>query len=296
MISILIPTYNYNVYPLTCELEKLAINAEIAFEIICFDDGSLSKINNENHKINTLLNSKFVAFDKNIGLSNNRNKLAKVSKYEYLLFIDGDSLITNQDYLKRYLEAITENTEVIYGGRVHPLSAEPSKRLRWKYGVYREDKAASKRIENKFKSILFNNTLIKKSLFMQIGFEKTIIQYGHEDTIFAYHLSKIKAQVTHINNPVLHGDIDLNEVYYNKTKKGIENLNFIYNSKLIDVNFVTLLKIFNRLKTFKLHYLFAHGYKFFSKLFEVNLTSNRPSLYLFDLFKLTYFCHINLKK
>jgi hypothetical protein len=54
MLSILIPTYNYNAYPLASQLAKQSINANILFETICIDDGSLSKINIENEKINTL--------------------------------------------------------------------------------------------------------------------------------------------------------------------------------------------------------------------------------------------------
>ena len=77
MLSILIPTYNYNVYPLAYQLEQQACASNIIFEIICFDDGSTSKLNLENEKINTLKNSKFIALKKNIGLSNNRNKLAE---------------------------------------------------------------------------------------------------------------------------------------------------------------------------------------------------------------------------
>ncbi|MGZ0014899.1 glycosyltransferase family 2 protein [Yeosuana sp. AK3] len=296
MLSILIPTYHYNVYPLACQLEKQALKAQIEFEIICIDDGSNSKINIENNKINNLQNSKFIAREKNVGLSNNRNALAKASNYENLLFIDGDSLLIDADYLKNYLIAIKKNTGVIYGGRIHPKNVEPNRKLRWKYGIYREDRLASKRNENKYKSVLFNNTLIKKSLFDEIGFDKNIVQYGHEDTIFAYHLFKMKASITHIDNPVLHGDVDLNLVYFNKTINGLENLNFIYNTRLIDPDFITFLKIFNQLNTYKLNYLLALSHKLFFPLFKLNLTSKKPSLFLFDLFRLSYFCYINLKK
>ena len=90
MLSILIPTYNYNVYPLACQLEQQAIKEGVNFELICFDDGSNSVLNIENEKINTLTNCKFIAAKQNIGLSNNRNTLAKASKYEYILFMEGE--------------------------------------------------------------------------------------------------------------------------------------------------------------------------------------------------------------
>lgn len=296
MLSILIPTYNYNVYPLAYQLEQQARNANIIFEIICFDDGSSSKLNFENNKINNLKNSKFITLKKNIGLSNNRNQLALSAQYEYLLFIDGDSVIIKKDYIKQYINYINENTEVVYGGRVHPKVVGANRKLRWKYGIYREDQNSHQRLKNKYKSVLFNNTLIKTSVFIKIKFEKQITKYGHEDTLFAYNLSKIKASVKHVDNPVLHGDVDLNKVFFNKTHKSIENLNLIFNKNLIESDFVTFLKVFKKLKKFKLNYIFAIIHKIFYPVFKYNLTSKMPSLYIFELFRLSYFCNINLKK
>ena len=40
MMSILIPTYNYNAFPLVKAIYEQAQNIDIPFEIICRDDGS----------------------------------------------------------------------------------------------------------------------------------------------------------------------------------------------------------------------------------------------------------------
>ncbi|AJR04703.1 glycosyltransferase family 2 protein [Siansivirga zeaxanthinifaciens] len=296
MLSILIPTYNYNVYPLASELEKQALDANIEFEIICFDDGSKSDINNENNKINKLQHSKFLENKKNVGLSNNRNLLAEASKFENLLFIDGDSILPNSYFIMNYVEALKSNNQVIYGGRIHPEKAEVNRTLRWKYGKYIEDQTDLNRKKNIYKSVLFNNTLIKKTLFNKIKFEENIIQYGHEDTVFAYKISVIKTSVLHIDNPVLHGDIDLNEVYLKKTEKALENLNFIYKNNLIDYKFITFLKLFKKTEKIKLNYLLSLFYKLFNKFLTHNLTSKNPSLFVFNLFRISYFSYINLKK
>lgn len=296
MLSILIPTYNYNVYPFACQIEKQAIKSKIDFEIICFDDGSNSIINLENKKINSLINSQFIARKNNIGLSNIRNALAEASKYSNLLFIDGDSLLPNEQFIIRYKKALKENTDIVYGGRIHPKKVDTNRKLRWKYGIFREDSTANQRNKNIYKNVLFNNTLIKKKLFNSIGFEKSISKYGHEDTVFAYKLSKTKASILHIDNPVLHGDVDLNQVYYQKTHQSLKNLDSIYKTKMIEPEFTTFLKVFMKLEKFKLNYLFALFYKILSPFFTFNLTSKYPSLYVFELFRLSYFCNINLKK
>jgi glycosyltransferase involved in cell wall biosynthesis len=296
MLSILIPTYNYNVYPFACQIEKQAIKSKIDFEIICFDDGSNSIINLENKKINSLINSQFIARKNNIGLSNIRNALAEASKYSNLLFIDGDSLLPNEQFIIRYKKALKENTDIVYGGRIHPKKVDANRKLRWKYGIFREDSTANQRNKNIYKNVLFNNTLIKKKLFNSIGFEKSISKYGHEDTVFAYKLSKTKASILHIDNPVLHGDVDINQVYYQKTHQSLKNLDSIYKTKMIEPEFTTFLKVFMKLEKFKLNYLFALFYKILSPFFTFNLTSKYPSLYVFELFRLSYFCNINLKK
>ena len=57
MLSILIPTYNYNALPLAEILEQQTLKLGIVFELICIDDGSFSEHNKQNQKINTLTNS-----------------------------------------------------------------------------------------------------------------------------------------------------------------------------------------------------------------------------------------------
>ena len=47
MISILIPCFNYNAYPLVSAIEKQALMLNINFEIICIDDGSFSTKNED---------------------------------------------------------------------------------------------------------------------------------------------------------------------------------------------------------------------------------------------------------
>jgi hypothetical protein len=296
MISVLIPTYNYNVFPLASQIEKQALKYNIIFELICVDDGSLSTINIENTKINTLKNCKFIEATHNIGLSNNRNLLAKLSKYNNLLFIDGDSILPDEDFLNRYINANEDDIDVIYGGRKHPKTNDKLRKLRWKYGVYREDTSLEERKKQPFKRTLFNNTLIKKNTFNKIGFEESITEYGHEDSLFAFHLSKLNAKTKHIENPVLHGDIDFNEIFFNKMHKSIQNLKYINDNALIDTNFITFLKVYNIIKQLKLNYPLAYFYLSFKSFFSYQLKSKHASIIVFDVFRLSYFCHINLKK
>jgi len=296
MLSVLIPTYNYDVTNLVNSLHQQLTASKIQFEILIFDDGSNSELNSKNHKLNTLSFTTFKSHVKNVGLSNNRNLLAEASQYDYILFIDGDSLIISDQYISNYLKSITPKSSIIYGGRIHPEEVPKNRRLRWKYGKQREDLIAKQRAQQPYKCMFCNNTLINKAVFNSIGFEKTLNQYGHEDTLFAYQASLLNVDLLHINNPILHGDVDFNAVFLDKTKKGLQNLNYIYKSELIPPSFIPFLSYFTKLKTFKINYILAFLYYLINPIAKYILNTKHSSLYLFDLFRISYFSHINLKK
>ena len=295
MLSILIPTYNYNVFPLALALNNQAKRAHIDFEIICIDDGSLASCNSENEKINTLENSRFIAAQQNVGLSTNRNNLVEASKYDYLLFIDGDSKIIDENFIKNYINHIDETSEIIYGGRVHPCHVKQEEKvLRWKYGKRIEDKTVPTRQQNVYKTLMFNNTLIKRTSFYKILFDPSIKSYGHEDTLFAYQAFTLNLNVSHINNPVEHDDIDLNTVFINKTEAGLVNIFKLYQKNKISSEFVTILSFLMRLKKLKLRTLTKYLFKLTHGMLRKQLTSPSPSLFLFNFYKVGFLCSLNI--
>lgn len=292
MLSVLVPIYNYNAYPLVEELHKQCIELGIVFEILCQDDASKSTLNTNNEKINSLSNCNFISLEKNVAHRQNRNLLAKRAKYEYLLFLDGDSIVINSHYIKNYINNLKEY-DVIYGGRLHPENYPSNQQiLRWKYGKFIEDKLAKDRLKKPYKCLLFNNTIIKKECFNKVKFDTEITLYGHDDTQLSYQLSLIPSKIHHIDNQIKHGDIDSNEVYINKTKNSIKSLLVLYASKKIDYRYVSLLKLYVFLKTIKLHLIALLFYKIFKNTMTKNLVSNNPSLIVFNLFRISYMCSL----
>lgn len=292
MLSILIPVYNYNVFSLVEELAEECRFSGINFEILCQDDASNSVLNKENERINALQNCSFVSLEKNIGLSSNRNLLASKAQYENLLFIDGDSIIINPNYIQNYLDNI-QDFDIVYGGRIHPENVYSDKqKLRWKYGRLVEDKTVSQRNAALYKTLMFNNTLIKKDCFIKIKFDSNLIKYGHEDTLFAYQVSQSDFKVKHIENAIQHGDIDENLIYISKVKNSLENLLILDRKKQIDSDFLKILKVYHLLKRFKLSYLTGLFFKTFNTLILKQLNSKNPSLTLLNIYKLTYLCSI----
>ena len=253
-------------------------------------------MNQKNQEINHLSHGHFAMLENNVGLSENRNLLAKKSIYEHLLFIDGDSAIPSNNYLNDYIKLLPYQG-IIYGGRKHPeICPSAVQRFRWSYGKYKEDKTAKERAKTPYQSLIFNNTLIHKKNFEAIKFDRTINTYGHEDTMFAYRAKKKSIPVVHIDNPVIHDDIDENAVFLKKMHSSVQNLHTLYHKKLLPSDFVKLLKYYTAIKRFGLQNLCGHIYMTFEKKIHKNLVSNKPSLLFFDFFKIGYFCSLNPKK
>jgi hypothetical protein len=296
MLSILIPIYNYNAYPLVMELHKQCLECAIDFEILCQDDASKSVLNSENEKINSLSNCNFTELKVNIAHRQNRNMLANKAKFENLLFIDGDSIIIRNNYISNYVSWLN-NFDIIYGGRLHPENCPSNnQKLRWKYGKFIEDKSVEKRKLTPFQSLLFNNTVIKKDCFNKVKFDSHLTKYGHDDTQLSYQLSQFNPKLKHIDNPVEHGDIDSNKEYLIKSKSSLENLLELYNEGKINKDFSRLISLLLLLNKLKLTYLISVFYKISEGILKRNLEGNNPNLILYTIFRIGYLCKISVKK
>ena len=295
MLSILITIYHYNLYPLVQELHRQCSTLNINFEILTQDDASNSIHNLENEKINLLSNCSFISLEKNVGYRENKNILVSKSIYDNLLILDGDCTLPFPNFIENYINQIS-NYEVVYGGRIHAEKAPSNQQmLRWKYGKFMEDQTVEQRNKNVYRATLFNNTLIKKTVFNQIKFDSSFKKYGHDDTLFSFELQKINAKINHIHNPVQHDDIDTNIVYIEKTKNSLDNLYLLYKKGLITKQYSKMVNLVSKLHILKITYLLAFFYWIFKGFIEKNLRENNPSLFVFNIFRLTYFSKIYIQ-
>ena len=190
MLSILLPIYNYNCSQLISSLHKQALDCKICFEIIAIEDGS-TIMTQENESACQRINTKYIKLEKNIGRSAIRNKLASESSYKWLLFMDCDSIIPSDDFIRKYIYNIRSGYKIYCGGRIFPSRNEifDDYILHWTVGTKREPNVND--IDNdKDKHFLSNNFVINKSVFENIKFCETLKGYGHEDTLFGLELRK----------------------------------------------------------------------------------------------------------
>jgi len=289
MLSILIPIYNFDVRSFVKELHLQGEDANIVFEIILVDDASNTNFREFNQELENLEFVKYIQLEDNIGRSKIRNLLAEKAKYEYLLFADCDSEITNSNFISKYIKNCKAE-KIICGGRVYKevFPKENILFLRWFYGTKRETLKAIDRNKFPSKSFMTNNYVISKSIHNLIKFDEEISQYGHEDTLFGIELKRKNIEIQHIDNPLIHIGLEYCHDFVLKTKKGIDNLVYITNNYNYPELFedIKLLKFYK--KTAKLSFLFKLFYMLCNKYIEKKLCGNRPSLKLFDLYKLSY--------
>tara|TARA_B100000575_G_C23121018_1_gene648732 strand:+ start:545 stop:1426 length:882 start_codon:yes stop_codon:yes gene_type:complete len=290
MISILIPCYDYNAYPLVSNIEKQALVLNINFEIICIDDGSFSSKNELNQKINSLTNAKFIESRKNAGRVKNRLLLAEKSQYDWLLFIDVDTMPEMQEFLKIYLSNAIKNN-LVFGGCKYSETNKGNTSLRKKYGKNREEINSKIRSKNPYKYISSMNFFGKKTIIINTLAQIETNSYGN-DYVFGSILKKDKVKILHIDNPVIVKGIDSNQVFINKTKDALTNLLNNYKKNKIRNHSISILKAYTFLNTLFLKNIFLSITNLIKNRLEENLISKNPNLFLFDLYRLRFLCEL----
>ncbi|MCC9019092.1 glycosyltransferase family 2 protein [Flavobacterium lipolyticum] len=285
MLSILIPVFNYDVLPLVKEVAKQCNAIGIHFEVLCQDDDSNSHENTLNAEINLLPNCSFFKNETNLGRGKNINSLAQKSIYNWLLILDCDTFPAQNNFIKKYIDVISDSeSNILFGGIIYENNEPPKEQfLRWFYGNKRETF-----------SLLTSNLVIKKDIFVRFPFDESITRYGYEDLCFFSVLKANHFKILRIVNPTFHLNLETSKVFLNKTKIALENLVFLYDSDKILKKESKIITSFESLRRLKLTQFSAFLFVKNQIRIERNLLSQKPSLFLFDLYKLGYFC--SLKK
>ena len=168
--SIIICTYNRDKILTESLLSYLHfLSTKIIFEILIVDNFGRSNTKNlvENFRTKSSLPLGYI-YEENKGLSHARNSGIKNSKYEWIIFIDDDALVSH-DYLITLNNILTQNDVFCLGGKYLPW---------YKFGKpkwYMDDWASSlnkpimfsKLIEGQFAD--GGNLVVNRQLFLKYG-------------------------------------------------------------------------------------------------------------------------------
>jgi len=283
---VLIPVYNRDVTVLVSDLLEQAADWGGPVEILCFDDGSAAEFRELNQLLTAWPLVRYHELPHNVGRAAIRNRLATAAQYEWLLLLDNDSLLPDDQFLTRYAAA-RALAPVLVGGTIYEFQppADPALYLRWHYGRAREARLAAVRQPEPHAQLTLNNLLIEAKLFRRFGLDESLTRYGHEDTKFGWRLRAAGIKVRHLDNPVLHDGLEPAADFLRKTHEAVRNLALLYRAEGLGTD-TRLLRTARRLRG--LGWLARPVLAALEPGFRRNLLSGQPSLRQLDLLKLSW--------
>ena len=295
MLSVLIPIYNKDVSKLVLEIHSQLNQSRAAFEIILLDDSSAPEYFQMNQSLSGLDSVKIIVNETNIGISKSRKKLCECSKFEWLLFIDADVAIDNENFISSYLKFITTEYDAIFGGYKYdyPLPHFQYK-LRYKYGKLKEQRAASFRNTKPYKHIISGNFLVRKTRYANLINEVLKFGYG-TDILIGILMRKENLSIYHIDNEVNHLGLDTNKSYLKKKEQAAKALVDFSNQYFLDNKDNDLLRSFNMIKAYKLNVIVSKIFKLSRKAMLKQLTSREPLIWVLQCYRLGFTCSYDLQ-
>lgn len=301
-LSILLPSYNNVCVSLVQALQRQAdalwskLDKPFRYEIIVADDGSTdAACIDANRVIGDMLHCRYLRMEQNVGRAQIRNVLISESSGDYVLLIDSDLFLCDDNYLYKYA---TSTADVVYGGTriggeglamvdneantenlkgnlryIYEKKAEPSHRA-----VFRQLRPNQE--------ISVCNLYARRDIMEAHPFDSRFKAYGYEDVLFGKRLAESGIEVTHIDNPVLINEFEPNSVFVKKTEEAILTLCRFEQDLEGYSNLKTKVTTLGRYIPLS---LFRLWHRIMKNKEKRNLTGSKPSLLLFKLYKLGFF-------
>ena len=301
-LSILLPSYNNVCVSLVQVLQRQAdalrgkLDKPFRYEIIVADDGSTdAACIDANRVIGDMLHCRYLRMEQNVGRAQIRNVLISESRGDYVLLIDSDLFLCDDNYLYKYA---TSTADVVYGGtRIggeglamvdNEANTENLKgNLRYIYEKKAEPshRAALRQLRPN-QEISVCNLYARRDIMEAHPFGSRFKAYGYEDVLFGKRLAESGIEVTHIDNPVLINEFESNSVFVKKTEEAILTLCRFEQDLEGYSNLKTKVSTLGRYIPLS---LFRLWHRIMKNKEKRNLTGSKPSLLLFKLYKLGFF-------
>lgn len=284
MISVLIPNHDFDCLQLVRDLHGQLTDSGVPFEIIVVEDGSTRYLEN-NRKMKELPQVRYLERKENVGWFKIRSLLPTLARYPYYVCMDSDSGVVRSDYIEKYLDFARRGEEaVVVGGKVStPEMPAPCYSLRYTYESKRESSLDHK------KGFITFNYMIPASVLRKISFDDGLtLRYGHDDTAFGIKIKRLGVPIKYIDNPLVHLGLDDNRRMLQKAVSACGNLLVLHESgKYPELPQESrLLACYLKVRKWKAAWLVSAFHGLFSGLMLRNLQGLRPSMFVFDVYRL----------
>ena len=292
-LSILIPVYNTVCVNFVRQLQQQAELTGIDYEIIVADDASpLQHCVEENRQISQLPHCQYLMKEVNTGAAATRNFLAQQSRYQWLLFLDCDMQLPNEQFITRYLASMSApviNGGLSIGGDTKLLCSN----LRYRYEKAEEpNHTPQRRQQRPYQSFRSTNFLIRRDVMLNHPFDERFRRSGYEDVFFGKQLRQHQIAITHIDNPLLMTDYEANADYVSKMERSLHTLHQ-FRQELR--GYSRLLTLADGIHIGAVRRFLAFLHRILAPMERRNLCGKHPNLTLFKLYRLGYYLNILYK-
>ena len=289
-LSILLPVYNTVCVGFVRQLQAIAEETGIVYEIIVADDASTDRsCVKQNSQLNQLENCCYIIKEVNTGAAATRNFLARQSRYPWLLFLDCDMQLPGPQLLTRYLSPL--DAPVVMGGISFGGSPERLRsNLRYLYEpAEAPNPTAERRQQRPYQSFRSCNFLISRETMLSCPFDERFKKSGYEDVMLGKQLNQHHIAIAHIDNPVLMTDYETNEDYVAKVER---SLHILYEFRHELQGYSRLLTLTSGIHIGLVRRCITLFHRLFGGMMRRNLCGQRPSLAIFKLYRLGYYLSI----
>ena len=284
MLSICFPVYNTDCSELLDTLARQIAQLEETVEVLVCDDFS-TDYKQENEAVCQRNGFSFFKNKENLGSISTRIKMAKTSRFNWLLFIDSDMMPVHNKYLLNYIRSI-KSASVVFGGYRYKKDNQKIQ-LRKNYGISREEKTANERNQKPFKYVFSGNMLIQKEIFIKIIKDPSNC-YGY-DLLLGERFNKNKVKLLHIDNGTFHLGIEDNISYLKNQMNGAKLLRAWFENDEINSDYNNLIKVYKILeKMYLSKILFSPALKLHIIIRRILIKFGGPVV-LLDWFRLYHF-------
>lgn len=298
MLSILIPTYNYNCAELIAGLagqaRRLKTEDETGkfdFEIVVGDDASTDRpAATANKAAVAAAGGRYIGVARNVGRAFMLNTLARQAAGEFLLIIDCDARLCSSDFLQQYWND-RNKADVVCGALANPAPPPPAgHELRYRYEAAAARKRNSRyRNAHPYSAFSTFNVMLRRDVFLPAGFDERCIEYGYEDALLGLTLQQRGCSVWHTDNALIHDGIDSNASFLQKTEASLRTL---FRLRGLMQQHAGTSRTFRLLRRFRLHRLAACLFGLGQRTLRRQLCGKHPSLFLFKLYKTGYYARL----
>ena len=295
MLSIIIPTFNDDCPHLVCDLQKQceemqAMHEDFAYEILVGDDHSTdSEVAAHNAVIDCLPGCRFLAYEENVGRALHRNRLVEEARYDWVLIIDADAEVTDDDFILKYCAAKEASPEgdIFVGGLTTPAVAAAGCELRHRYEMeVQERRTLEVRRENPAANFATFNFMARRRVLNAVRFDTRCKAYGYEDALFGIEAAQRGYKILHIDNPLQHNGINDSAAFLRNSETALQTLALL-GPPMTD--HARVARMAAKMERLGLGAALRGCFSVLAPLLRRNLLSKRPSLKVFAFYKLGYY-------